>query len=471
MSTSRILRKTILSFVLIYISATFLDAQEFYFGADQSYVNEMEDCGVSYTEDGSIKDVYKIFKDHGNNLVRLRLWHTPAWYDELNQGKRYSDLADVKKAIKRAKDQEMRVLLDFHLSDNWADPSKQLVPSAWLPIVNNTETLKDSLYNYIYKTLSDLNKENLLPELVQIGNETNKGILLSPEDNNTWTLDWERNSTLFNAGIAAVRDLSDELETDIKIMLHIADPSNAGWMAAQMHENGISDFDIIGLSYYWAWHKPVSIEDTKNVIEELRNLYNKEVLIVETGYIWTTESNDNAGNIISEVHPDYSPASPINQRDWLIELTKNVIAAGGIGVCYWEPSWVSSPCWNQWNQGSHQEHATYFDFNNNLLIPGGIEWMEYDYGLSSTSLSEPDTSSVILQFNNGTNTLNISIKDFDNSAKYKLMIYDSAGRKIKANQVSTSQEIRDLSSLTSGTYIAQILKNNRLTQDLKFSIQ
>ncbi|MCB0293059.1 MAG: glycosyl hydrolase 53 family protein, partial [Calditrichaeota bacterium] len=74
-----------------------LSAQSFYFGSDMSYVNEMEDCGVTYYEDGEAKDPYSIFADHGCNLVRLRLWHTPAWYDSLNQGKRYSDLADVKR--------------------------------------------------------------------------------------------------------------------------------------------------------------------------------------------------------------------------------------------------------------------------------------------------------------------------------------------------------------------------------------
>jgi arabinogalactan endo-1,4-beta-galactosidase len=99
--------------------------QSFYFGADLSYVNEMEDCGVSYKEDGKPKDVHEMFADHGCNLVRLRLWHTPSWYDGLNNGNRYSDLADVKIAIGRAHAAGMEVLLDFHLSDNWADPGKQ----------------------------------------------------------------------------------------------------------------------------------------------------------------------------------------------------------------------------------------------------------------------------------------------------------------------------------------------------------
>jgi len=164
------IKETSLLFLLLFCIQ--LTAQDFYFGADMSYVNEMEDCGVTYMEAQTAKDPFQIFENHGGNLVRLRLWHTPNWYDDLNDGKRYSDLQDVKKAIARAKGEGLNVLLDFHLSDNWADPSKQLVPSAWLPVVDDVDVLKDSLYNYIYQTISDLHEENLLPEMIQIGNET-----------------------------------------------------------------------------------------------------------------------------------------------------------------------------------------------------------------------------------------------------------------------------------------------------------
>lgn len=98
-------------------------------------------------------------------------------------------------------------------------------------------------------------------------------------------------------------------------------------------------------------------------------------MIFETGYIWTTASNDNANNIIGEVHPDYAPASPENQRKWLNDLTREVKKQGGAGVLYWEPAWVSSMCRTPWGQGSHQEHATFFDFNNNVLPNGGMQWL------------------------------------------------------------------------------------------------
>lgn len=353
----------------------------FYFGADLSYVNEMEDCGVVYKENGTAKDPYRIFADDKCNLVRLRLWHTPSWYDTLNSGKRYSDLQDVKKSIQRSKGAGMKVLLDFHLSDFWADPQRQWIPKAWEPVVDNLPVLKDSVYNYISQTLHRLNAEGLLPEMVQIGNETNRGILLAPAVNDAgWVLDWNRNGPLFKSAISAVRDVEKATGKKIKVALHIAGPADAKWLMEGFWNAGVTDFDIIGLSYYWAWHKPTTITNAGNVIAELRQNYpGKEVMIFETGYIWTTQSNDQASNIISEVQAGYSPASPENQKKWLVDLTKEVMRRGGIGVVYWEPAWVSSPCRTPWGQGSHQEHATFFDFQNNVLPNGGMYWMSYDY--------------------------------------------------------------------------------------------
>ncbi len=371
------------NFVCLLVLASlhqFAPAQPFYFGADLSYVNEMEDCGVVYKENNIPKDPYRIFADYNCNLVRLRLWHTPKWYDTLNQGKRYSDFEDVKRSIQRAKAARMQVLLNFHLSDNWADPSKQRVPDAWLSVVNNLPVLKDSLYNYVFEVLNNLLVADLLPEQVQIGNETNKGILLSPTDDASWTLNWNRNAQLFNTAIKAVRDVEQLAGRRIQVALHVAGPAEVEGMIAQFWNNGVRDFDIIGMSYYWAWHRPITIQQTGAIIARLRQAYpSKEVVVLETGYVWTLQSNDNASNIINVVHPDYSPASPNNQRRFLIDLAQEIINRGGKGLIYWEPAWVSSTCRTQWGQGSHQEHAAFFNFQNNLMPNGGIGWMTHVY--------------------------------------------------------------------------------------------
>jgi arabinogalactan endo-1,4-beta-galactosidase len=138
-------------------------------GSDLSYTNEMEDCGGKFRSKGIEIDPFQIMKDKGANIIRLRLWHTPSWT-------KYSTLADVKKSISRSKKLGMTILLDFHYSDTWADPDHQQIPKAWENI-KDTQILGDSLYNNTLNTFLTLSKENLLPDMVQVGNETNSEIL------------------------------------------------------------------------------------------------------------------------------------------------------------------------------------------------------------------------------------------------------------------------------------------------------
>ena len=438
-------------------------SQPFYFGADQSYVNEMEDCGAVFTVNGEARDIHQIFQENGCNLVRLRLWHTPSWYDQLNDGKRYSDLTDVIKSIRRVKENGMSVLLDFHLSDNWADPGKQVVPAAWLPVVDELDILKDSLYNYVHATLTTLKDQDLLPEMVQIGNETNRGILLSPEQNQTWTLEWDRNAALFNAAIQAVRDVSP----DVQVALHLAGPEETEWWVQEFIKNGVTDFDVIAMSYYWAWHKPTTIKETGEVITRLNGAYpDKQVIIAETGYLWTTASQDEANNIISEIHPDYSPASPESQKQWLIDLTKEVIATGGKGVIYWEPSWVSTPCRTQWGKGSHQEHATFFDFDHELLIPGGIEWMSQDYGLA-TSRSSQISDAISITFHG--EYLLIRLRKNVSPHLFTYSVTDTLGKQLLSGKLNDFQTpILAQKGKTKGIFVLTIRKEEEVIVSHKF---
>lgn len=450
---------TIVWFLICFLFPDYLSAQTFYTGADLSYVNEMEDCGVEYKVQMENRDPFTVFMEHGCNLVRFRLWHTPNWYDSLNNRQRYSDLHDVARSISRAKENNMEVLLDFHLSDNWADPSKQLVPEAWKRVVDDTGVLADSIYNYIFNTLEYLNDRDLLPEFVQVGNETNKGIVLSEEDNRKWTLDWERNARLFNSGIKAVRDASKKAKKDIQIILHVAAPENTAWMIEGFMEHGVQDFDIIGISYYWAWHKPTEIDETAKIISELKAWYDKEVMIVETGYIWTTAHNDEAPNIISEVHPEYSPASPENQRDWLIDMTKAVKTAGCLGVLYWEPAWVSSDCYTQWGKGSHQEHACFFDFNTNLIKPGGIEWMEKDYSDIPIDPDKYPISGFLFLKNAFSGELIVKVRDISGQT-LKVMVARSTGEQLISEKLTLESWKTSLKKEGFDDYMIKILDTN-----------
>ncbi|MEM8585043.1 MAG: glycosyl hydrolase 53 family protein [Bacteroidota bacterium] len=449
--------------LVFFASSAHLSAQDFFFGADLSYVNEMEDCGVDYQEAGQSKDPYTIFSDRNFNLVRLRLWHTPSWYDDLNSGLRYSDLDDVIRSIGRAKDEGMQVLLDFHLSDIWADPSRQIVPTAWADVVDEQETLGDSLYNYVYETLHRLHELDLLPELVQIGNETNRGILLSEEENNAgWTLDWDRNSYLFNRAISAVRDIESILGVEVELGLHFAGPANAAYFVDEFIANGVTDFDWIGLSYYWAWHQPTTIEETGQLIANFKASYpDKRVIVLETGYIWTLDFNDQAQNIISETHPDYTPPSPDAQYRWLVDLTREIMSAGGDGLVYWEPAWVSSSCFTLWGQGSHQEHATFFNFSNELIEQGGIAWPQVDYSTVSTR-SYPALPDFSLEFSayyeSEGNRLQILFDDPVKSASIRIVLIHLDGARHGETSLVGRQDRYwvNLPELASGLYFVLV---------------
>lgn len=332
----------------------------FYYGADLSYVNEMEDCGAVYKDKNNVtKDVYQIFKEEGANIIRIRLWHNPTWTN-------YSNLEDVKASIQRAKSKGMRVLLDFHYSDTWADPSNQQIPAAWLEHVNNTNVLGNLLYDYTFDTLNALANQNLLPDIVQVGNEINPMILQDGEPQ--WPINWERNSYLINKGIQAVRAISSERNKTIEVMLHIAQPENGLWWFEQATQNGVTDFDWIGLSYYPIW-STYTLDNVGLAFSTLKNTYNKKLMVVETAYPFTLSDVDVANNILGEdaVINGY-PATQQGQLNYLNQLTSVIKNAGGEGLIYWEPAWVSTDCFTLWAQGSHWDNATLFDTDNKATL-------------------------------------------------------------------------------------------------------
>ncbi|AOW20131.1 glycoside hydrolase family 53 protein [Urechidicola croceus] len=329
---------------------------DFYYGADLSYVNEMEDCGASYKNlQGVEEDPYKIFSDAGANLVRVRLWHNPDWTN-------YSNIDDVKKTIARAKEHGMSVLLAFHYSDTWADAATQLIPVAWEDQIDNTAVLGDLLYNYTFDTLTDLASEGLTPDIVQVGNETNPMIL--QEEELVWPIDWTRNSLLINKGISAVRDFS----SDVEVMLHIAQPENGLWWFEEATQNGITDYDWIGLSYYPLWSE-YTLNNVVNPLTTLIQTYSKRLMVVETAYPFTLNNVDAANNVLGEdaLISGY-PASQQGQLDYLNTLQDKIEEAGGEGLIYWEPAWVSTDCSTLWAQGSHWDNATLFDNDNNATL-------------------------------------------------------------------------------------------------------
>ncbi|MBN2262882.1 MAG: glycosyl hydrolase 53 family protein, partial [Prolixibacteraceae bacterium] len=311
---------------------------DFIFGADLSYANMMEDCGAEFREDGQNKDVYQIFADNGTNLVRVRLWHNPSWQETLNQPDgvkaQYSNFDDVEETIFRAKLAGMQVMLGFQFSDFWCDPGRQILPKAWEGVAYDLSALSDSVYNYVYSILTKLNSQGLMPEYVKIGNENNSGIMTHMGMNSAYegitplSSSWSRHAKLYNAAISAVRDISESSDLKPKIALHVADPAKANWFYGNLIANGVTQFDIIGFTYYYAYHGQLPAE-VGQIIRTLKNTYqNYEVMVVETGYLWDIQNIDGLGNIINQSCPGYQPASPAMQQKFMVDLSREVKDAG-----------------------------------------------------------------------------------------------------------------------------------------------
>lgn len=390
-------RQTALSAFLFFASLCCVNCQHkekdpkpsaFYFGTDLSYVNQITDHNGVYKDNGVAKNPYKIFKDHGVNLIRLRLWHNPQWTKEIYasaEAPLYNDLKDVERSISAAKQEGMKVLLDFHYSDNWADPGKQEIPKAWQNI-KDASILKDSVYQYTFKTLQYLKGKNLLPEFVQLGNEINCGMLYTnapagfPSCEVCNTQQWARLGEILNSAIKAVNDVNASSEIKTEIILHVADPKNVEWWFDNISAQGlVSDFDVVGFSYYPLWHKTIGIDAISQSVADFKRKYGRKVMILETAYPWTTEYHDNYPNAFGSETPLANfPFTKTGQSDLLIKLTQEVMDGKGEGVIYWEPAWISVPSMkDQWGTGSSWENNTFFDFDGNALP--SIDFAKHKY--------------------------------------------------------------------------------------------
>lgn len=347
---------------------------EFCMGADLSYLNQLEDNGAIFKDSGKVKNAITIFKDHGTNLVRIRLWHTPVWQLPVTGGKIYSDLADVEKLMRRAKAAGMGVNLDLHYSDDWADPQKQETPKAWQGL--SLAVLSDSVYRYTLGVLQYFAARNLVPEMIQVGNETNNG-MLAPQGKLV-NRDAANFAVLLNSGIKAVRDFSAGSVVKPQIILHVAQMQDAGWWAKAITKAGVTDYDILGVSHYSKWSTVNTMPAITDTIRMLVNNYRKKVMVVETAYPFTGDNADTYTNLFSatDVVPSY-PHTINNQLRYMQDLVQAIINGGGSGIMYWEPEWISSAMKDRWGTGSSWENMALFDFGGNTLP--GMEYMRYAY--------------------------------------------------------------------------------------------
>jgi len=240
-------------------------------GADISFLPELESKGRKFYENGVEKDAIAILKDKGFNYIRLRIFNDPGADSGYSPHKGFCDLEHTKQMALRIKKAGLKFLLDFHYSDTWADPQKQFKPSAWA--IHNFTQLSEDVHDFTKKVLSSLKEQGTLPDMVQVGNEINHGMIWP--DGAIKNLDTL--TDFLKAGIAAVK----ETDPSIIIMLHIAcggQNQESRFFIDNMLQRGVI-FDVIGESYYPRWHG--TTDDLKNNLTDLATRYKQDIIIVE----------------------------------------------------------------------------------------------------------------------------------------------------------------------------------------------
>ena len=331
---------------------------DFDYGADVSFIPQIEDLGGKYYSSGVEMEPLKIFRKNGFNYIRLRLWNNP------KDG--YCGLSSTLQFAQKIKTQGFKILLDFHYSDWWADPGNQKKPAAWSSL--SISQLVDSIYTYTFNVIRTFDSLNVLPDMVQLGNEISGGFLW-PEgevrDSFNTDQQWSQFTNLLKSAEQAVSDAA--IDTTIPIMIHIdwgGNNSGSRYFYNKLVAYNVP-FDIIGLSYYPWWQG--TLTQLSQNLNDLSETFNKDVIVVETAYPWTLQYYDNVTNIIgdtSQLHQNY-PATVDGQYNFLkdlIQIVKNVPNGRGKGLFYWAPEYISvQPIGSSW------ENLTLFDFQGNVL--------------------------------------------------------------------------------------------------------
>ncbi len=363
---------------------------------DFSTLEETEALGGVFRQDGQADDLVRILAQNGTNAARLRLWVDPYGEDGAPFGGGTCDLPLVIRLARRAKDAGMRFLLDLHYSDFWCDPGRQLPPKAWKTL--RLDELETRVYDYTRNVLHTLEQAGLTPDMVQVGNEITNGMLwpigrLSDPEPGKARQGFDALSKLVNAGCRAVRDGSSA-----RIMLHLErSGDNAVWREwfDRLLARG-ADFDVIGASYYPYWHG--NFTALKNNLNDMIARYQKDVMVVETAYAFTSEHFDptqaGANLVINDSLKCYDgsdapyPLTPEGQRLFvkeLLELVASLDGGRGTGVYYWEPAWLPLP-------GSTWASEAARIYMQEEEKPGGNEWANqciFDYqGNATPALKE-----------------------------------------------------------------------------------
>lgn len=309
---------------------------DFIMGMDASCVPALEASGIKYFDhEGAEKDVYKILAENGINYIRVRIWNDPFDKDGNGYGGGNCDIENAVSIGKRATKNGLKLLVNFHYSDFWADPAKQMVPKAWADMDIDEKT--EALYAYTKNCLEKLVGAGVDVGMVQVGNETNGGMC---GEWSSATGGWKKITQLMSAGSRAVREVCP----DALVAIHFANPekvTNYDSYSKNLDYYGV-DYDVFASSYYPFWHG--TLDNLAAVLTKVANTYSKKVMVAETSYAYSPENFDFSTNTVGEGNGlvknyPYTPQGQANHVrdviDTVVNKTKN-----GIGVFYWEGTWI-----------------------------------------------------------------------------------------------------------------------------------
>ena len=309
----------LLCFAACLWAAAGTQAAEYAIGADLSFLKQAEDRGIRFEDSGIAKPGLKLFKDHGYNWIRLRLFHTPI---QLPNNLEYT-VALAGEARKLG----FKLLLNYHYSDTWADPGKQYIPRAWEG--KSHAELARAVFEYTRDTIITFRDAGILPDMVQIGNEVSNGMLWP---DGRLPANWDHFAELMKAGINGVDAGRGNAQRPL-VMIHIdkgGDQKATKAFFDKWNSYGIN-YDVIGQSYYPWWHG--TLLDLRENMIFMANEYQKDIIVVEVAYNWKPAEYKGRSAPF--------PETPEGQRQFLDEVNRIVLDTPhnrGKGVFWWEPA-------------------------------------------------------------------------------------------------------------------------------------
>lgn len=352
-------------------------------GMDLSTLLELERCGAKYYDNGEERDLLAIMKSYDVDTIRIRLWNDPWSETGESYGAGENDLKTSLEIAKRVTAAGFGVLLNFHYSDFWADPGKQIKPKAWADY--GVKELEQAVYDYTLESMQTFLDAGVNITMVQVGNELSNG-LLWPEGK---VPNYDNIATFVNAGIRAVR----KADAAIPVMIHLDNGGNNA-LYREWFDNFTKrgeDFEIIGLSYYPFWHG--SLQMLNDNMNDIAERYGKDLVIAEVSMGYTMEDYKNYEKLSDEERKGYAtrpalvekieyPMTKQGQYDFMegfLNRISHIKGGKGKGFFYWEPAWIPvpgsgwatpaslkymndpGPCGNEW------ANQALFDYDGNAL--------------------------------------------------------------------------------------------------------